>query len=376
VFINYRGVDSGSNSFLLYRELSSRFGPDLVFRDAESIPAGADYVAELLRRVRQARVVLAVIGPQWLTVTDDRGRRLIDNPADWIRRELAEAFAAGVPVIPVLTDGAQMPTKADLPADIAALARCQYRWLRHRDAPADLARIVTDCAGVLGGNAPGPRLPDQAGTPRAGPDHEAAASRVRGPLGKRALALWAVLGFCGVAVVAVVAVAAFLRAGSHPQATPTSPSTTEPTPNPPQRTEPPATPSSPQPTRTTQAEPEPTGSLPHKSAASLSEGLGIDFESGSVGMAFSLAGVDISIGPGIDSGMVDVGDGAAIYETERKPTRPADCYDGPATSSVPLPLRTGHHLCVLTGNGQLATLDVTASTRGTLRFIYWLWPRT
>ena len=62
--------------------------------------------------------------------------RRIDDPADWIRRELAEAFAAGVRVIPVLTDDAEMPTEDELPGDLAALARCQYRRLRHRDAGA------------------------------------------------------------------------------------------------------------------------------------------------------------------------------------------------------------------------------------------------
>lgn len=34
------------------------------------------------------------------------GRRLIDDPNDWIRRELVTAFACGVTVIPVFTEGA------------------------------------------------------------------------------------------------------------------------------------------------------------------------------------------------------------------------------------------------------------------------------
>src|SRR5205807_2337668 len=84
-----------------------------------------------LGRVRSAPVILAVIGPRWLTATDPTGQRRIDNPADWIRRELTEAFTTGVRVIPVLTDQAELPREAQLPADIAALSRCQYRHL-HR----------------------------------------------------------------------------------------------------------------------------------------------------------------------------------------------------------------------------------------------------
>jgi tetratricopeptide (TPR) repeat protein len=145
VFINYRGGDSASNGAWLYTELVHRFGDEHVFLDAESIPAGADFVEELLHRVRSARVVLAVIGPRWLVATDPTtGRRRLDDPDDWVRRELAEAFAVGVRVIPIVTDQAELPGEADLPADIAALYRCQARYLRRREPKSDLARIVAD----------------------------------------------------------------------------------------------------------------------------------------------------------------------------------------------------------------------------------------
>jgi tetratricopeptide (TPR) repeat protein len=148
VFINYRGEDSYSYGALLHVELSRQVGPELVFLDSASIPAGADYVEHLLGRVRQARVVLAVIGTRWLAVAGPDGRRRIDDPDDWIRRELVAAFAAGARVIPVLTDGAGMPTEAELPGDLRALSRCQFRRLRHRDAAADVARLVADVAAV------------------------------------------------------------------------------------------------------------------------------------------------------------------------------------------------------------------------------------
>jgi hypothetical protein len=148
VFINYRGEDSHSYGALLYTELKGRFGEDQVFLDAETIPAGADFEVELLGAVRTARVLLAVIGPRWLSATDRTGRRRIDDPDDWIRRELAEAFAAGVRVIPVLTDRAELPREADLPADIAALGRCQYRHLRRREPTMGLARLVADLSSL------------------------------------------------------------------------------------------------------------------------------------------------------------------------------------------------------------------------------------
>lgn len=148
VFINYRGADSRSYGALLYTELARQFGEDQVFLDCESVPAGADFVAELLQRVRSAHIMLAVIGPQWLTATDENDKRRIDDPNDWIRRELVEAFLAGIRVIPLLTDEASLPAERHLPADIAALSRCQARPLRRREPISDLARLVADLAAL------------------------------------------------------------------------------------------------------------------------------------------------------------------------------------------------------------------------------------
>lgn len=147
MFINYRSDDSPGYAPLLYAELCRRFGRDLVFFASESIPVGRDFAEQLLARVRASTMLLALIGRSWLTSAGPNGRR-IDDPADWTRRELVEAFNAGVLVIPVLTDDAVMPAEKDLPPEIAALSRCQYRRLRHREAGTDIARLAADLVAV------------------------------------------------------------------------------------------------------------------------------------------------------------------------------------------------------------------------------------
>jgi hypothetical protein len=144
IFINYRRSDSNSYAALLYVELSRCFGRDMVFLDSESIPAGSDYPEQLLSRIRRARAVLAVIGPGWLTSTGTRWRPRAREQTDWTLRELAEAFTAGTPVIPILIDNTPMPTERKLPNGLEALSRCQYRRLRCRDIRADLDRILND----------------------------------------------------------------------------------------------------------------------------------------------------------------------------------------------------------------------------------------
>jgi hypothetical protein len=142
IFINYRGDDSDTAAALIDHHLTARFGSDLVFLDSRSIPTGSDFAEELLRQVRTSSVLLVVIGPHWLTLTDDAGQRRIDDPQDWLRREIAEAFAHGLRVVPVVMDGAMLPTETELPHDIAGLSRRQHVPLRRRYTTVDLAFLA------------------------------------------------------------------------------------------------------------------------------------------------------------------------------------------------------------------------------------------
>jgi TIR domain len=142
VFINYRGEDSDTAAALIDRELTARFGSDRVFLDNRSVLAGVDFVEELLGRLRACSVLLVVIGPRWLTLTDATGQRRIDDPADWVRREIAEALGLGLRVIPVLTGNVRLPAAADLPESIAGLSRRQYVPLRRRYTAIDLAFLI------------------------------------------------------------------------------------------------------------------------------------------------------------------------------------------------------------------------------------------
>lgn len=141
-FVNYRTGDGEQVATTVGRDLSQRFGAGEVFRASESIPAGSDFERELRKAVRSCEVLLAVIGPQWLESRESDGLRAIDDPEDWTRWEIAAAFDAGATVIPVLIESTPRIRKEDLPEELAGLARCQYRRLRHRNADSDLDEIA------------------------------------------------------------------------------------------------------------------------------------------------------------------------------------------------------------------------------------------
>ena len=71
-------------------------------------------------------MVFVLVGPDWLTISDDKGRRLIDLKEDWVRREIIHAFARRAEVVPLLLEGATYPTVSELPRPLRSLAKLHY----------------------------------------------------------------------------------------------------------------------------------------------------------------------------------------------------------------------------------------------------------
>lgn len=143
IFINYRSGDQAAAALLLDLELSLRYGPDQVFLDSRSLVAGTVFDTRLLAAVRGCAVLISVIGRDWLTLTDEHGRRLIDGRRDWVRMEIAQGLALGVPVVPVLIDDVAPLTPAALPRSIRKLANLQFVPLRHRSYRSDFEYLIT-----------------------------------------------------------------------------------------------------------------------------------------------------------------------------------------------------------------------------------------
>jgi Tol biopolymer transport system component len=122
VFISYRRGDSAGYAGRLYDRLSSRFGDEQIFMDIDTIEPGVDFVQRITQAMTSCRVVLVIIGPDWLTAADRDGNRRLDDPRDYLRMEITEALTRDVRVIPVLVHGASMPSSADLPDELRGLA--------------------------------------------------------------------------------------------------------------------------------------------------------------------------------------------------------------------------------------------------------------
>lgn len=185
VFINYRTSDGKDPAFRIYDELTRRFGEGRAFLASRSIPKGADYAMALDQGVRRSTVLLALIGPRWLDEPDRERpeRRALDRADDWVRREIEEAFAWSLVVLPVLIGRhAEQLDRDRLPESIARLAECQYTRFTLRTAAHDLKELGDELARIIpafaaadrdaggqGDGTPGAvGTPTAAGTPRPG----------------------------------------------------------------------------------------------------------------------------------------------------------------------------------------------------------------
>jgi len=125
IFISYRRDETAYPAGWLFDRLAQHFGPAQIFKDVDSIELGDDFVQVISRAVGSCDVLLALIGDRWLTITDDRGRRRLDDPDDFVRLEIGAALERNVRIIPILVAGANMPRADELPAGLVGLERRQ-----------------------------------------------------------------------------------------------------------------------------------------------------------------------------------------------------------------------------------------------------------
>jgi tetratricopeptide (TPR) repeat protein len=124
IFVSYRRDDAADAAGRICDHLVDRFG-EQVFFDVDAVPPGVDFVQLLESEVAKCDVLIAVIGPRWLTIQDHQGQPRLQNPGDFVRIEIAAALARNVAVFPVLVGGAAMPRADDLVDDLKLLARRQ-----------------------------------------------------------------------------------------------------------------------------------------------------------------------------------------------------------------------------------------------------------
>lgn len=110
-------------------------GAENVFKDVHSITAGETWRDTINSYIDKSDILLVMIGKNW------QAHRLSEEK-DTLRDELELAKAAKLTIIPVLLDGAGMPTQDDLPESLRWLPDYQATLLRDADFSYDFERLL------------------------------------------------------------------------------------------------------------------------------------------------------------------------------------------------------------------------------------------
>jgi hypothetical protein len=121
VFLSYRRDDVPDAVDRLYTSLAVRFGEDNIFIDIDTIDIGAPFAKIVTDWIARSDVLLAMIGRSWLSAVGDDGNRRLDDPKDYVRREIESALEREIRVVPVLIHGAKLPKEHELPPTLAPL---------------------------------------------------------------------------------------------------------------------------------------------------------------------------------------------------------------------------------------------------------------
>ena len=140
IFVNYRRDDVRADARDIAGRLSCTFGRRNVFMDVDNLIAGQRFDQQLETSLAQCDIFIAVIGNKW---GDILAQRQAVNEQDFVVDEIAAAIARGIPVIPVLVDGAPLPQAIALPTSIAALPLYQSHEVKHESFGRDAEALVS-----------------------------------------------------------------------------------------------------------------------------------------------------------------------------------------------------------------------------------------
>jgi TIR domain len=162
IFISYRRDDAAGYARAVYDELARHFGADRVFIDVDDIDAGERFGEVIQRAMGESQVLLVLIGKRWQGEREGGALPRLRDPADLVRKEVATGLARGMVVMPLLLDGAAMPTEAQLPDELRALAQRNALEIGNTRFAADVERLVAALREALG--EPAPPAPRRAAT--------------------------------------------------------------------------------------------------------------------------------------------------------------------------------------------------------------------
>jgi hypothetical protein len=148
IFVSYRRADTSAYAGRLVDRLRSRFG-DHIFLDVESINAGANFQDVIRDTLSRCGVLLLLIGKKW--IEREETAHPFGDTRDVITQEIQTALDLQLLIIPVVLDGASIPSESVLPPHFRRLPKLNAIELRHVSFDRDVEALTDNLEVILEG---------------------------------------------------------------------------------------------------------------------------------------------------------------------------------------------------------------------------------
>lgn len=146
IFISYRHADSEEMANKIQAKLKADYPPSKVFLDKSSMVGGEAFTEQIRNEIDNADVFLILISPYW---NKKQGKARIKETADILRRELLRAVRKEITIVPVLINGAKIPTKQSLPKDLQFLTQLHALHVSDTSFSSDMGFLESNLTSVL-----------------------------------------------------------------------------------------------------------------------------------------------------------------------------------------------------------------------------------
>lgn len=125
LFISYRRSDTGYQPEIIKSTLAKYIDDEIIFYDHD-IEQGEDFVQVINDRLESAQVMLVLMGRDWLDILNERSKQV--GATDFVKLEIERGLEkdrldSKFSIIPILFEGAKMPSPDALPESLKALSR-------------------------------------------------------------------------------------------------------------------------------------------------------------------------------------------------------------------------------------------------------------
>jgi len=173
IFISYRRSETTGYALWLFSQLREWFDVEALFFDQSSVDAGERFPDSIQSGIASAKVVLVVIGPEWVSILNTRAKH---NKVDYVLEEVAQALYQSAQtvtptIIPVLVGDTPMPSADDLHPDVRDKLSDLFIHNAFEikgtqsDMDSQLKQLRARIAEIKGVPSPSFRVPEEANSP-------------------------------------------------------------------------------------------------------------------------------------------------------------------------------------------------------------------